>query len=132
MKGFSGYARTTVELRRGDEAVSFTLRPLPVGYGDLLSEYMPPPKPPPGAKEPEQLAHERWLRRRGMLLLAYCVGEVLDTRPPPGPPVASSWERYADAVLEEFRAAHLVEGDLQRLLDAMGQLNRGLGDLPKA
>lgn len=131
MKGFSGYASTVVTLSRGDESHSFTMRALPWGYADLISEVMPAPKAPINGLVPPAL-QSKWSTRRIMVLLAKSLGDAIEAQAPDKGAGAAKWEAYGDAIEAEFIAANLVEGDLQVMLDAMQKLNKGGGELPKA
>ena len=131
MKGFSTYGSLPVVIERGGETVSFTMRPLPWGFSDLVTEVMPAPKAPINGPVPPAL-QSKWTTRRLMVLLAKSLGDALDAVPPEKGAGGARWETYADAIEAEFIAANLVEGDLQVMLDTMTKLNKGGGDLPKA
>ena len=47
----------------------------------------------------------------------------VDTPPPDGRLTRAAWQRYAEALREEFRAAHLTDGDLGLLYLAAARLS---------
>lgn len=126
MRGFTAPPSRTLALTHGEQSIEIHIQPIPLAYGEYLAEVMPEPK--------DAAKRDRWLFRRGMLLVAKVAGASLElsAAPPPRGAGAPAWEAYADFVKEELAAAHFVDGDIQTLLDEMARLNRGLGDLPKA
>lgn len=66
------------------------------------------------------------------ILVARCLGDQLDAKAPAGVEDRAAWEAYAKAVLAEFEAANLVEGDVIRLMLGAQQVNQGAGKPGKA
>ena len=130
-----------VELKHADQTIELTLRPLPLGYFQLTSLWIPEPQPVPTGRfvnakpemgPPSEEAMAAYYRTLNMCRLGYSLGDELSTvRPPDGAPM-SDWAAYKDAVWQEFAAAGLLESDIGKLLKAFYEVNDGAGDPKKA
>jgi len=127
MRGFTAHKATTVTLTRGDETIDFVLSPLPAGYFAALRSAFPKPiqyvNQKPAGEDSAKLAE--YFDLFGFLQLAKHLepSGVLDTKCPvltsPRPVV----EKAARAIREEFRAAKLTDGEINRLVSAGVELN---------
>lgn len=102
------------------------LRPWAIGYPEMLTRVFPEPvlfvnsKPVPDTARAQEHG-----AARVYLLIAACMGDQLDAKPPGKDADRAAWGNYSSAVLAEMEAAHLVEGDVLLLYTEALQLNRG-------
>lgn len=130
----------SVELRHGDQVIVLTLRPLPLGYGQLTSLWIPDPSPKESGRfingKPELLQPtdaERAAARRtlNMCRLGYSLGDQVQTaRPPDGAPL-EAWIAYDAELWAEFEAAGLFDADVARLMEAFYEVCAGVGEPKK-
>ena len=121
MQGFSAQHTVDVTLSRDAESITITLYALPPGFRSWLRGVYPPPKvfergKVPVANEDKQA---EWGDRYLLLLLGKAIepGGILSTQVI-GKREAD-WSGVADDLLEEFRLAHLTDGDLRVMREAM-------------
>lgn len=113
-------------------SMTLTLRPYPLGYAERLSVVYPPPVLyVNGEPRPMPEAADDHASRRALLLLAACLGDQLDTRPPTSND-RPAWHAYSEAVWQELAAAQLTPGDVQTLIAEAMLVSRGVGVLGKA
>lgn len=120
----------TVEIRRGDETVTFVMHPLPLGYHAYLERVYPAPVEYVGngvKNEPRPLVNAVYEYNYLVLLclIAKSLRDQVDTQPPTTEKRAD-WEAYARALKAEYSEAGLIEGDLILLRKGMDQVNQGV------
>lgn len=130
MKAFGALPGRTVILRReaGEvvHEIPVELRPWAIGFPEMLDRVFPQParfengKPVP---DPTKAAEHHACRL--MILLAVCMGDGLEVKPPGKDADRGAWAAYAEAVRAEFEAANLVEGDVSLLIAEAYKLNNG-------
>lgn len=112
--------------------MSVELRPWPIGYPEYLDRVFPAPvRYENGQPKEDPARRSEYQGQRMAILLARCMGDQLDAKAPAGED-RGVWEAYAKAILAEFEAANLVEGDVVRLMGEAQAVNRGAGKLGKA
>ena len=122
MRGFSARASMIVHLSRGTETIELTLTAPPVGlYSWLRSAFPPPEVFVNGSPRPDEGALHEYHALLLYCRLAHAIGDALETRRPSGRSRAE-WQKYAEAVRAEFRAAHLNDGDILILMRALNTL----------
>lgn len=109
------------------------LRPWPIGYPEYLSTVFPAPVRFENGKPTEDTAKaQEHQAARVYILIAKCMGEQVDAKPPTSATDRGAWGAYAAAIRAEFEAACLVEGDISQLVAECYRLNQGAGRIPKA
>lgn len=108
------------------------LQPWPIGYPEFIDRVYPAPvRYENGQPKEDPTRRSEYQGQRMAVLLARCMGDQIDARVPSGED-RTAWEAYAKAILAEFEAANLVEGDVVRLMTEAQAVNRGAGKLGKA
>lgn len=116
-----------------ETTISLTVRPYPAGYPQFVVAAYPAPTSYVNGEPVEVKAEaNQHVFRTNAIILAKCLGDQLDAKPPTGNAARPAWDAYAVAVITEFSAANFVQGDIDALLQAMYLVNRGAGRLGKA
>lgn len=109
-----------------------TLRPYPLGFPEKVGVLYPPPVRYVNAtEEPDPTLAEDYQTRRALIILARCLGDQLDVLEPRSTD-RRDWHAYTEAIWRELEEAHLVSGDVQRLVMEAQLVSRGVGVLGKA
>jgi hypothetical protein len=130
-----------VELKHADQTIELTLRPLPLGYFQLTSLWIPEPEEVKtgrfinGKEEvgpPSKQAVAERERVLNMCRLGHSLGDQIETmRPPDGAPLVE-WHAYKDALWAEFAEAGFIEADIGKLMNGFYEVCAGIGDPKKA
>ena len=131
MKGFSTPKTCQLEIKRGEESVTFDLQALPPGWAAWLRGQFPKPVIyKSGKPEPDPVrgaCYDDWLVYIQIAKALESSGVL--TAQAPNKPSAAAFEEYAKALEAEFRAANFTDSELLKVGLAVQKMNYSLADV---
>ena len=114
-----------VRIERDNASIDFELHPIPLGYAMALSHHFVPPTNGPKFKNGVQVPGEKddyYYGLLGILHIAKALqpSGILETQEPRS---SADMEAYAEALIEEFDRAGLVQADVNKLFAAVNEVN---------
>lgn len=124
---FKARPSADVVLAHGEESITLTIRPPPLGYGTFVRAAYPAPTVSYNGKPPvlDTAKEGGYESDIAIIVLAAAMGDAIEVKAPATGATPAMWSAYAKAIREEMEAANLIDGDLMTLMRGLGALQQG-------